>query len=340
MNKLGRSMDALGAITIGLAQQADNKALLQLEKEVMEGSPEALALYRKAGLAGEHLKDLAEQPPKADACPATKLAGEDADIKLAKEKAANMMYEWKGRNPSEAERDIMKYQLVSMFREKYIDLKRQQAEHAAKKSALQTDQYEKEKKMGLQLKGGHQPMARPEGVNVPDSFRSEMGTLTVEQLSEYGPNNEEGRIFVSVYGDIFDVSDRPDKYGKDGPYDCLTGKDITWGLFTGIDTPEMCNRLYDLFKAKDMGTDKLAGICSWLAWYETEYGKPVGRLEPYTHEWDLPMPPLNEIDDACTEPGVVHDVPAYQHQRRQWLVLLQLVSHRMVHCWSRRSSLC
>ncbi|CAE8700447.1 unnamed protein product, partial [Polarella glacialis] len=96
-----------------------------------------------------------------------------------------------------------------------------------------------------------------------------------------------------------DVSDRPDKYNAEGPYSCLTGKDLTWGLFAGVDTVEYTNRFYDLFKGRDLGKDKLSGVCSWLAWYETEYGPAVGQCEPWLREDMLPAPPIEEIEDNC-----------------------------------------
>jgi len=329
LHKLGNTMKALEAITIGQVQQPDNKALKDLEVEIMKMNPEMLKMYLQAGIAGDHLKDLKADKPKTkpkatsnadakskaqvrsggyaaqstlqyiDPCPATKIAGTDAEVKAKIKQAKGTVYEWKDRNPSKDERECFKFQLVSMFREKYIDLKAQMETHKAKKkSALNVDQYAKEQQMGLQLKGGHRPMDRPEGIDVPDAYGSPVGTLTQERMSGYGADNAEGRLLVSVYGDIFDVSDRPDKYGSEGPYRELCGKDLTWGLFSGNDTPEMCNRYYDLFKAKDAGVDKLAGVCSWLAWYETEYGKPVGRVSEYNDEPKLPMPPLEEIE-AC-----------------------------------------
>eukprot|EP00971_Amphidinium_carterae_P004563 91428-Amphidinium_carterae.1 len=47
------------------------------------------------------------------------------------------------------------------------------------------------------------------------------------------------------------VEDRPDKYGKEGPYHYLTGHDITWGLVSGQDSEETVNLFYDLFKSDE-----------------------------------------------------------------------------------------
>jgi len=137
-------------------------------------------------------------------------------------------------------------------------------------------------------------MDRPEDVSLPTDFREPLGTITVKQLVKYSGKSD--RLLLSVYGDIFDVSDRPDKYGDSGPYACFSGKDITWGLVSGADTEENCNRFYDLFKAEDQVTEKLQGLCSWLAFYIQEYGEPVGRLEEFSKESELPPPPLDEIE--------------------------------------------
>merc|ERR1719330_666853 len=215
---------------------------------------------------------------------------------MIKAKAKAASYKWKGGNPSEQERQRLKQVLANMFREKYEELAREMAEVNATKSTLEVaGQYSKEQKMGLQLTGAHRPMPRPEHVDLPEKYKQPMGVMSVEDLAQYSWENPQGRYMISVYGNVFDVSDRPDKYGPGGPYTELTGVDITWGLFTGVDSEEYPNRFYDLFKAKDMGTDKLAGVCSWLGWYWTEYGEPVGTLEPYTREAELPAPPLEEV---------------------------------------------
>jgi hypothetical protein len=143
-------------------------------------------------------------------------------------------------------------------------------------------------------------MERPDHVDLPEAYKSPVGILSPEQLAEFGCGNKDKRFMLSVYGDIFDVSDRPDKYGPGGPYESLTGRDLTWGLFAGVDTVDYTNKFYDLFKAKDQGKDKLSGLCSWLAWYTVEYSGAIGQLKPWVDEEKLPNPPLEEIEDACS----------------------------------------
>ncbi|CAK9070171.1 unnamed protein product [Durusdinium trenchii] len=154
---------------------------------------------------------------------------------------------------------------LDMFRSKYEELKQRAEAAKSKRSTLQTDHYEDNQKQGLILSGGHRPMDRPENVDLPSKYQEPVGLLSPSELEEYGCDNRDRRYLLSVYGNIFDVSDRPDKYDPDGPYASLTGKDLTWGLFAGVDTVEYTNKFYDLFKARDMGKDKLIGVCSWLA---------------------------------------------------------------------------
>merc|ERR1719387_2549203 len=129
------------------------------------------------------------------------------------------------------------------------------------------------------IQGGHEPMPVAPKVRLPEDYRMPTGDMTPKELKKFGKHSD--RILLSVYGDIFDVSHRPDKYGADGVYNIFAGKDITWGLISGVDIEENCNRFFDIFKAEDVVNSKMQGLASWLAFYEKEYGKPVGRLTPF-----------------------------------------------------------
>jgi len=302
LQQLGELRRSLASCKAGLAADPDSKALAQLKAVVtrslatseQQQAKEGPAVQRQGAKLQEVVGTANDDP---DACPMSKL--KENDLQDIKNQASAASYMWRGDNPSDDERNGFKEMMINMFKSKYMELKASAAKRESQETILNTSQYEKEQKLGLQLKGGHQPLKRPADITLPRAFREPLGVISIEDLTKFGPDNEEGRHLLSVYGDIFDVSDRPDKYGPEGVYRDLSGKDITWGLFTGIDQPDYCNRVYDLFKAKDLGKDKIAGVCSWLAWYETEYGAPVGRLEPFTHERDLPAPPLDEVDETC-----------------------------------------
>jgi len=280
---LDKHDEALSICKKGLNTQSDNKALQQLKIDLQKSIAEA-----KAACPGE-----------VAPCPQGPVKAADALQKKTAPKSSDDVYEWKNGEPSEAERQGYKKAMVDMFRSKYEELKERAEAAKSKRSTLQTDHYEDAQKQSLQLSGGHRPMDRPEDVILPADYQQPVGLLSAEQLAAYDAENADRRYLLSVYGNIFDVSDRPDKYDPDGPYASLTGKDLTWGLFAGVDTVEYTNKFYDLYKARDLGKDKLAGVCSWLAWYESEYGKPVGQLEPWLREAELPAPPLEEIEEMC-----------------------------------------
>merc|ERR1719375_2700139 len=150
-------------------------------------------------------------------------------------------------------------------------------------------------------------MERPTGVVLPKDFRKHLsktnpkskGVMSLQELGKYGCNSE--RKLVSVYGDIFDVSDRPDKYAENAPYAWMTGNDITWGFVSGKDTPETVNRCYDLWKVAPEGfrDSKLRTIYAWVAFYEYEYGDAVGKLDLYDgdREAGLKGPPMEESEN-------------------------------------------
>jgi hypothetical protein len=112
---------------------------------------------------------------------------------------------------------------------------------------------------------------------------------------------------MCVWGELFDVSDRPDKYGVGGVYQELTGHDITHGLDIGDDSHAQTNKFFDLFKHKSEEeggagqTKSLMAMTAWLYHFEKEYGKPVGTLKEYADEgYHLPEPPVVEQEGECS----------------------------------------
>eukprot|EP00933_Yihiella_yeosuensis_P015067 TRINITY_DN13266_c0_g1_i1.p1 TRINITY_DN13266_c0_g1~~TRINITY_DN13266_c0_g1_i1.p1 ORF type:complete len:428 (-),score=102.52 TRINITY_DN13266_c0_g1_i1:229-1512(-) len=295
LKAMGKVPEAIEAVEKGLKKNSDNKALqnllTDLEKERFEAE--------KAALQTELMGHVSQAENKENECPVGKL--DDASMADIKKRASAAHYVWQNGNPSKKERESYKEMLTGMFRSKYQELAARVEENnkAKSKAKLDTTQYEEKQKQELQITGGHRPMKRPDHVDLPEDYKKPIGIITPAELGKWNCDNPDKRFMLSCYGRVFDVSDRPDKYGPDGPYHYLTGKDLTWGLFAGVDTEDYTNRFYDLFKAKDMGKDKMNGVCSWNAWYEVEYGTPIGYLKPYQDEANLPAPPLEEIEEAC-----------------------------------------
>jgi len=122
----------------------------------------------------------------------------------------------------------------------------------------------------------------------------QLGWMTHLQLAKYGRNAS--RRLVSVYGHVFDVTSVGDKYGPGGEHCGYTGRDATWALITG-DTRD-CNQFYDIFKSGDLVTQYLRRLSSWIAFYESEYGDPVGNLLEFQNEKELPPPPVSDVADC------------------------------------------
>jgi len=197
---------------------------------------------------------------------------------------------------SAGERDAKLFMFVSFYRETYQRLKAQQGQRQGE--TLDESAYAGQDTAALSIQDGHRHMPRPQSIDLPGDHHQQVGVLSAEELAKYDCKSK--RMLVSVHGDLFDVSDRPDKYSADGPYWSMTGHDITWGLFCGKDTEDCYDQYYDIFKTPDSALDrKLQGICSWWAFYESEYGPPVGKLDVYEKEWKLPAPPW-EGDEACS----------------------------------------
>lgn len=222
----------------------------------------------------------------SEECPGTKVAA--AMPKLPSNN-------WNGRIVPVDERRHLKECIMKAFRKEWDKLSKSKAAQDARDTSVKTatKEYSTEQQMGLTIKGGHQPMERPDHVDLPEDYRRPVGMLTLKELKKYGCHSQ--RILISVYGDIFDVSDRPDKYDENGPYYYFAGRDVTWGLLTGRDDEDCTNKFYDVFKMEDRKTkQKMQIICSWLAFYEVEYGEPIGHLDVFDKEPELPAPPTGE----------------------------------------------
>eukprot|EP00930_Biecheleria_cincta_P096626 TRINITY_DN88445_c0_g1_i1.p1 TRINITY_DN88445_c0_g1~~TRINITY_DN88445_c0_g1_i1.p1 ORF type:complete len:448 (+),score=90.57 TRINITY_DN88445_c0_g1_i1:54-1397(+) len=291
-------------------EQSDSKMTKPSSKSVAyDELGRRLDWLQAANKRNEDLSSSDDDLDDADLCPSSrKQVAFERELKNMKKKMREgctdeqrdeMDNPWLHTQISEGERDLKKDLFKSFYREQYARLK----------SQAQPDMKQYEKKdpatgnvvpsQNLTAEGGHRPMPRPKGVDLPKDFRKPIGRLApVQLLKQHSCKSK--RKLVSVFGDLFDVSDRPDKYGPDGPYWYMTGRDITWGLVCGDDSEENIDKFYDLFKIqpKEAADKRLQGLISWWCFYEKEYGKPVGRNTAYDKEWGLAAPP--NTGEACT----------------------------------------
>jgi len=204
------------------------------------------------------------------------------------------------QDTSDEDRDAWKQELLIVYRNLFNKPSQSNKTVSTGQAVKEaTTQYSKELQNGLQIADGHRAMPRPEGVELPQDYNRSVGTISLQKLQQYNYHNP--RLLISVYGDIFDVSDRPDKYGKGGPYYYFSGADISWGLASGQDDDQNVNKFFDVWKlpTPEDRDRKLQILCSWLGFYEHEYGQPVGRLEVFDNERNLPAPQKSE--DCCIQ---------------------------------------
>lgn len=123
--------------------------------------------------------------------------------------------------------------------------------------------------------------------------------MTSEELAKFSCNSS--RPLVSVHGDIFDVSRNLREYGPGGIRSFEAGSDITWAVISGSHTEDNCNCFYDVFKAADEHalTSRCMSLCSTIAAFQRDYGRPVGRLSIYNEEKRLPPAPRPPMEDVC-----------------------------------------
>lgn len=209
------------------------------------------------------------------------------------------------RMPAPVDRINMRTMILEQYRAQYKKIGRSDD---LCPSASATTQYTPAETEALTIIGGHQPIPRPKNIDLPKDFRKPFKPLkgapiAIMSLKELVDNygTDSNRILCSVYGDIFDVSDRPDKYGPNGPYSWMAGNDITWGFVSGRDIPETVNKCYDLWKVapEHFRDSKLKLIYAWVAFYEWEYGNAVAKLDLYANEAGLKGPPMEESEDCC-----------------------------------------
>eukprot|EP00415_Alexandrium_ostenfeldii_P000465 UN0465 len=201
--------------------------------------------------------------------------------------------------PTPHEREMTRKMLFESFRCEYQRLGEAKAAAASRRADKKLEMFSESEVAGLTITDGHRAMPRPEGVRLPKDFRRNVGVMPLATLNKHSCKSP--RKLLSVYGDIFDVSDRPDKYGQDGPYSWMTGNDITWGFVSGRDVPEEINKFYDMWKIapKSLQERKMTGLLSWVAFYDYEYGGAVGRLKEYEREAALKGPPIEECEECC-----------------------------------------
>mmetsp|Transcript_27193 Transcript_27193/g.41734 ORF Transcript_27193/g.41734 Transcript_27193/m.41734 type:complete len:191 (-) Transcript_27193:233-805(-) len=104
----------------------------------------------------------------------------------------------------------------------------------------------------------------------PDALR----LITEEELSQYDGIAPKGTIWISVLGEVFDVTGGREYYGEGNSYHVFAGRDASPCFVTGDFTVEGGKKSLD-----ELDVRKLKEIERWRDFYKThEVYKPVGFL--------------------------------------------------------------
>ena len=130
--------------------------------------------------------------------------------------------------------------------------------------------------------------------NKPLPEVEQLGRISVAELNEY--HCDAARQCLSLYGTVFDVTSKPDKYGKEGDYKGFAGHDITLALGSGKMDPKWLDRFVQ------MSDKHKRGAQGWVDFYRGEY--PVcGTLDRWDEDqstWPrLSAPEQEQIDTEC-----------------------------------------
>eukprot|EP01084_Bolivina_argentea_P294397 506508_1 len=123
----------------------------------------------------------------------------------------------------------------------------------------------------------------------------QLGEITLETLNKYDSNNSDRRL-LSLFGTVFDVTAKIEKYGPEGSYKEFAGHDITLALGAG----KLDSKWLDTFvQMSDKQIDSAQG---WVEFYETQY--PVcGTLKKWKEDqskWPkLSKEEQEELDAEC-----------------------------------------
>jgi len=293
LKNLDRIAEAKKACEAGLAVQADNVQLKELA-EALKACPEKPLAAVAAKAKADSKKVEAKKEPKKKVYsvdysrfkdigsdseddapildPVTEIGGtqaEEPQMGLSK-------------NPTMEERTYVIDQMMEMIRNA-----RKNAQEEMRSESGGRDFAETYLSSGPKVVG-----------SMPDDYRKAVGTITLDSLAKFNSKNK--RMLISVYGDIYDISNRSEMYGPNTKKSSWAGKDLTWALITGHEDVDHFNKLYDIFKLDHAKLERfLRVVCHWLVSYTDDHGKPVGRLQEWENERDLPEPPAEDIKDPC-----------------------------------------
>lgn len=128
------------------------------------------------------------------------------------------------------------------------------------------------------------------GVNFDDE-PDDVPTYTADELWEYGGQEEDGKLLLSVFGRIYDVTAGERFYGPNSRYNMFPGLDVTYALGTGCKTDDCLAKT-----AHDLGEKELEEAKRWLSFFQLH--------DKYAYVGKLENNPMEQMMEAWIEEAV------------------------------------
>lgn len=134
-------------------------------------------------------------------------------------------------------------------------------------------------------------------------FAPPLREFTTLQLAQYDGSDPSRPIYLSIGGDVFDVSANPRMYGKGGAYNCMAGRDSSRAFITG------CFETHQTHDLRGLSENEVKGLETWKNFFlnSDKYFKVGTALLPPIVEGS-PIPP------PCNPQAVGEQAPAHHRQ--------------------------
>eukprot|EP00210_Caulerpa_lentillifera_P005643 g5396.t1 len=107
-----------------------------------------------------------------------------------------------------------------------------------------------------------------------------MRCLTLEQLSRFRGDKPGSKIYLSIKGEVFDVSSSYYLYGPNGPYRAFAGREIARSLaLFSLEEEDI-----GLAKIDDLDDEEQINLEEWIAKFRKRY-KTVAQIKESRSGW-------------------------------------------------------
>mmetsp|Transcript_29845 Transcript_29845/g.42383 ORF Transcript_29845/g.42383 Transcript_29845/m.42383 type:complete len:203 (-) Transcript_29845:163-771(-) len=106
-----------------------------------------------------------------------------------------------------------------------------------------------------------------------EDFRATARIITLEELAEYDGKEEGKPIWLSILGEVYDVSKGPEHYGAKRGYNIFAGRDGSVPYITGKFTPEEASKSLSVLKSGECHS-----LEQWRQFYYDEKKYPFQGL--------------------------------------------------------------